>query len=89
MGKPYRCSLNNEQILSSCMRSIPLLKQQEGPVVAETRKKKANDSKVVGREMKSEVGRKGMDKGAIVAFIGTHRDLEATCTETQAERKKA
>ena len=38
--------------------------------------------------MKSEVGGEGMDKGTKVAFIGTHRDLEATCTETREQKEK-
>ena len=96
VGKPYRCSLNNEQILSSCMSSIPSLHAQEGAGVEE-RKWEGKTEEAEGgnegarearREEKKEGGRKVVGKGTKVAFIGTHRDLEADCAETREQKEK-
>ena len=96
VGKPYRCSLNNEQILSSCMRSIPSLHAQEGTEVQEGREDGKTEGSEggkegageAGREEKKEGGRKVVGKGTKVAFIGTHRDLEAGCAETREQKEK-
>ena len=95
VGKPYRCSLNNEQILSSCMSSIPSLHVQEGTGVEERREedkmKGAGGNERAGtleREEKKEGGRKVVEKGTKIAFIGTHRDLEADCDETREQKEK-
>ena len=81
VGKPYRSSLNNEQIISSCMRSIFSQAPSEEARVDQSREEETG----VSREGKSG-GRKM--KVTKLAFIGTHRDLEATCTdETRADKE--
>ena len=78
VGKPYKSSLNNEQILSSCMRSITTHVSPERKQEEEGGKEGEGE---VGGEDKKEGGKKKKVKATKVAFIGTHRDLEADCTE--------
>ena len=88
VGEPYRSSLNNEQILSSCMRSITSQDSLEGK--KEEERGNEGEGEVGGNE-KKEGGEKkvggGKRKGK-VAFIGTHRDLEANCTEETRDQKE-
>ena len=93
VGKPYRSSLNNEQILSTCMRTIPSQVSQGGTGGVE-----GKESMEVGKEgridavgMKEEKGKvdREMRKTTKYAFIGTHRDEESRCTdETRADKEK-
>ena len=82
VGKPYRSSLNNEQIISSCMRSIFSQAPSEEARVDQSREKEAGGSR------EGEGQRKKMRETKL-AFIGTHRDMEFTCTdETRADKEK-
>ena len=84
VGKPYQSSLNNEQILSSCMRSITTHVSAEGK--QEEERGKEGEGEVGGE--KKEGGKKKKVKATKVAFIGTHRDLEADCTEETRDQKE-
>ena len=80
VGKSYRSSLNNEQILSFCIRSICSQAPSE-----DTR---LDQSLEEGRRSREGEGG-GMMRETKLAFIGTHRDLESTCTgETRADKEK-
>ena len=84
VGKPYQSSLNNEQILSSCIRSITTHVSPEGKQEEEGGKEGEGE---IGRKEK-EGGKKKKVKASKVAFIGTHRDLEADCTEETRDQKE-
>ena len=93
VGKPYRSSLNNEQTLSTCMRTIPSQVSQggtggvEGKESMEVEKEGTTDT-VGMKEEKGKVDRE-MRKTTKYAFIGTHRDEESRCTdETRADKEK-
>ena len=89
VGKPYQSSLNNEQILSSCMRSITTHVSPEGKQEEEGGKEGEEGGKEgEGGEEKKEGGKKKKVKATKVAFIGTHRDLEADCTEETRDQKE-
>ena len=80
VGKPYCSSLNNEQILSSCIRSISSQAPSDETMVDQSK-----EERDAGRSREGE-GRR--EKKTKLAFIGTHRDLESTCTdETRAEKE--
>ena len=85
VGKPYQSSLNNEQILSSCMRSITTHVSPEGKQEEECGKEGEGE---VGGGTKKEGATKKKVKATKVAFIGTHRDLEANCTEETRDQKE-
>ena len=73
VGEPYQSSLDHEQILSSCTRSITSLISHKGEGVKED-----------GEEGRGEKEKRegGKVEGMQLAFIGTHRDLEGECRET-------
>ena len=87
VGKPYQSSLNNEQILSSCMRCITTHVSPEGKQEEEG-EKEGEGGEWVGGEEKKEGKKKKKVKATKVAFIGTHRDLEADCTEETRDQKE-
>ena len=118
VGEPYQSSLDNEQILSSCTRSISSHVSHKGEAENDTdqekddggeeekreKEKEKEGKRERGEEERKEVGEGKMDegrgkekkkekkkkkKGTKVAFIGTHKDLEADCTEeTRAQKEK-
>ena len=113
VGEPYKSSLDNEQILSSCTRSISSRISHKGEAENDTdqekddggeeekREKEKEGKRERGEEERKEVGEGKMDegggkekkkkkkKGTKVAFVGTHKDLEADCTEeTRAQKEK-
>ena len=88
VGEPYRSSLNNEQILSSCMQSITTQISPGGEEEGESGKEVKGGEEEVGEGEKREGGKKKKRKGTKVAFIGTHRDLEANSEETRAQKEK-
>ena len=114
VGEPYQSSLNHEQILSSCTRSISSHVSHKGETGNDTdqekndggeegkREKEKEGKRERGEKERKEVGEGKMDegrgkekkkkkkkKGTKVAFIGTHKDLEADCTEeTRAQKEK-
>ena len=100
VGEPYQSSLNHEQILSSCTRSISSHVSHNGETGNETEQERKNDRKEEGKKEKERKeigegmmeeggGKKKKKKGMKVAFIGTHKDLEAGCTEeTRAQKEK-
>ena len=102
VGEPYKSSLNHEQILSSCTRSISSHVSHNGETGNDTDKEKNDGGEEgkrergekermeVGEGKTDEGGGKGKKKkGTKVAFIGTHKDLEADCTEeTRAQKEK-
>lgn len=97
VGKPYHSSLNNEQILSTCMRTIPSqvcnreveIKEGKSNEKGEV-KGKVNDDGRDGEDGREEKGVDQEKKNTTkYAFIGTHRDEETHCTdETRADKEK-